>query len=95
MITNGIHSNKETPPNVPMITITPTRAAKRSIESTVESTVMAVMKAMTSQSPHVQPNLSMSSPCSSFQASSGLGVSPGKTVDIRGKNFTHYPVTRS
>ena len=44
MITNGIYSSKETPPQVPMITGTPTRAPRKTIEETVASTVTTVVK---------------------------------------------------
>ena len=43
MIINGIHSSKDTPPQVPMITgVTPTRTRK-SVEDKVVSTVTAVI----------------------------------------------------
>ena len=45
MITNGLHSGKETPPQVPMITRTTlTRTERKSIEETVASTVTAIVK---------------------------------------------------
>ena len=77
MITNGTHSSKETPPQVPMITgITPSRSARKTLEDTVVSTVSAVVKAMASP----QKNFSLSQ-------ESGMGLSPSKAVDIRGKCF--------
>ena len=80
MIVNGLHSSKESPPQVPMITgIVPTRASRKSIEDTVASTVSAVVKAIASpqQSQHnsIEPQL-------------GMGISPTKAVDIRGKCFS-------
>ena len=87
MIVNGIHTSKETPPNVPMITgITPTRSSRASLANTVESTVGAVMKAIASQSLQNQGNTSM--PSSPSFSQSSLGVSPAKAVDIRGKCFS-------
>ena len=47
MMINGLHSRKQTPPNVPMITgFTPTRGSRRSVEDTVASAVSAAVKAM-------------------------------------------------
>ena len=55
MITNGLHSSKETPPYVPMITgTTPTGATRISIEETVAGTVTAVVKGMGAA--QMQPN---------------------------------------
>lgn len=80
MITNGIHSSKETPPQVPMITGTPTRAPRKTIEETVASTVTAVVKGMgAATQPQTQTNL---------QSSLTTHVSPSKAVDIRGKCFS-------
>lgn len=78
MFVNGLHSSKETPPQVPMITgITPTRSTRKSLEDTVASTVSAVVKAIAS------PNS-----CTSIESQSGVGkLSPSKAVDIRGKCF--------
>ena len=80
MIVNGLHSSKESPPQVPMITgIVPTRPSRKFIEDTVASTVSAVVKAIASpqQSQHnsIEPQL-------------GMGISPTKAVDIRGKCFS-------
>ena len=77
MIINGFHCSKEKPPQVPMITgITPTRSSRKSLEDTVASTVSAVVKAIAS------PNSG-----TSLQSQPGMGVSPSKAVDIRGKCF--------
>ena len=91
MIINGIHSSKETPPQVPMITgITPTRTARRSVEETVASTVAAVVKGMGATQP-LQPQESVSSLPSHLtrsQTQTSMGLSPSKAVEIRGKCFT-------
>jgi hypothetical protein len=79
MIVCGNHSSKEKPPQLPLITgITPTRRSRKSMEETVACTVSACMKAMASPS----------KPEESITPQPGLGVSPGKAVDIRGKCFT-------
>ena len=84
MIVNGLHSSKDIPPEVPMITgVTPTRPTRRSLEDTVVSTVSAVVKAMAS--PKMSPVVQQTS---SLESQSGVGISPTKAVDIRGKCFT-------
>ena len=88
MIANGIHSSMEVPPQVPMITgITPTRKAKKSIEETIASTVTAVVKAMNSASQQPSALAIPATPvqCTTNQAMATVGVSPSKSVDIRGK----------
>ena len=80
MICNGIHSSKDVPPNVSMITgITPSRALRKLMEDTVESTITAVMKAL---SPQLLPHSHVSS---ALTSQVGIAVSPGKSVDIHGK----------
>jgi hypothetical protein len=82
MIINGLHSSRESPPNIPMITgFTPTRRSRQPIEETVASVVSATVKAMKTHSPNQQS----SSPSVTTQP---LGVSPSKVVDIRGKCLT-------
>ncbi len=91
MITNGIHSSKEPPPQVPMITgATPTRTPRRSIEEAVASTVTAVVKGMGAAQPQqTQPGaLAFPSHVASPHTQTPLGVSPGKAVEIRGKCFS-------
>lgn len=86
MIINGIHSSKESPPQIPMITgVTPSRAPRRSIEETVASTVQAVVKGIgAAQAPPF--NAPPLQPPTSTQ--NVLGISPSKAVDIRGKCFS-------
>ena len=75
MIVNGIHSSKDTPPKVPMISgVTPTRPAKKSIEETVASTVAAVVM-----------NLQGAAHLSPVGLDSVLRISPSKGVDVRVK----------
>ena len=93
MITNGIHSSKETPPQVPMITgVVPSRQARRSIDETVASTVAAVVKGMGAAQPlqaQVQHNVPTTpSHLTSMQNPTSLAISPGKAVEIRGKCFS-------
>ena len=87
MIINGIHSSKETPPQVPMITgIMPNRPARRSMDETVASTLAGVVKGMGSAQPllpQAQQNVStlpsQSTTCS-LQTPNTLGISPSKAV---------------
>ena len=77
MMINGLHSRKQTPPNVPMITgFTPTRGSRQSVEDTVASPVSAAVKAMA----HSPVN-----PIAQSSTLQGIGVSPSKAVYIRGK----------
>ena len=87
MIINGIHSSRETPPQVPMITgITPTRQSKKPVEETIANTVTAVLKSMGTIQPlqQVQNVLTQSAAV----PQSTLGMSPGKAVEIRGRCFS-------
>ena len=78
MLVNGLHSSKEKPPQVPMITGNiPTRSSRKSLEDTVVSTVSAVVKAISGPKQD----------CSSISSQQGIGVSPTKAVDVRGKCF--------
>ena len=76
MIVNGVHSSKNDPPQVPMIVgYTGTRAPKKSFEETIANTVAAVAKIVSPQ--QTTPS----------QPSAGMGISPGKAVEIRGKCY--------
>ena len=99
MLVTGVHSSKESPPQVPMITgCTPRRSVSRkndfNIQETIVSTAAAAVKAFTQnspnslvvQSPQIQHTINESqTPQSSGQQ---LGVSPGKLSEIRGKSYS-------
>ena len=96
MLVTGIHSSKENPPQVPMITgSTPRRQVpqKKDFQESIISTAAAVVKAVTQnspnssvvQSPRIQQTINESTPQSSGQY---LGVSPGKASEIRGKSYS-------
>ena len=95
MITTGIHSSKDTPPQVPMITgIAPRKKPKKdALSDTIVSTAAAVVKAIScsspvTQSPTIHQTISDSStPTRPALGSSQLGISPGKVAEIRGKSF--------
>jgi hypothetical protein len=81
MIINGLHSSKEVPPQVPMMTgVTPTRSSRKSLEDTITSTVSAVVKAI--GTPHSSPTTQP------VESQLKTGISPTKAVDIRGKCFS-------
>ena len=87
MIISGIHSSKEKPPQVPMITgITPKR--KSNLTAIVKATTNASVIQSTSaaiQSPVIQQTPSLNTTTTPAQA---LGVSPGKAADIRSKSLS-------
>lgn len=96
MLVTGVHSSKETPPQIPMITgSTPRRQmSQKDLQESIISTAAAVVKAVTqnspsssvAQSPQINQTISESGmPQSSSQ---GLGVSPGKVSEIRGKSYS-------
>ena len=95
MITTGIHSSKDTPPQVPMITgITPRKKPKKdALSDTIVSTAAAVVEAIScsspvTQSPTIHQTISDSStPTRPALGSSQLGISPGIVAEICGKSF--------
>ena len=103
MIQNGIHTSKDTPPQVPMITgATPSNKKKKmteepgksTIEQTIISTATAIAKVLNSpshvtQSPHVQQTVCQQPSSLQNQSCSEhtIGLSPGRAVEIRGKCF--------
>lgn len=104
MISTGIHSSKETPPQVPMITgITPKRKKRvdeerKPLQESIVSTAAAVVKAVNSgstliQSPTIHQTVhDPSTPKRKLGIQ--LGVSPGKAADIRSKSFGQLNVLK-
>lgn len=102
MIITGVHSDKDTPPQIPMITgITPKRKQnvndKSDLQEAIISTAAAVVKAVNTgsgstliQSPSIQQTIQDTSTLHTSNSKPGhslLGVSPGKVAEIRGKSF--------
>ena len=103
MIITGVHSDKDTPPQIPIITgIIPKRKQKTNersdLQEAIISTAAAVVKAVNTgsgstliQSPSIQQTIQDTSTLhasNSKPAGHGLlGVSPGKIAEIRGKSF--------
>ena len=95
MLVTGVHSSKENPSQVPMITgSTPRRqvSQKKGLEDSIISTAAAVVKAVTQNSPcssamvqSPQINQTISEAPNTGQGSS---VSSGKISEIRGKSYT-------
>ena len=101
MLVTGVHSSKENPPQVPMITgSTPRRqvSQKKDLEASIISTAAAVVKAVTQQnspcssamvqSPQINQTIMRSEGTTAHNTGQGLGVSPGKISEIRGKSYT-------
>ena len=99
MLVTGVHSSKESPPQVPVITgSTPRRSVIRNkdynIQETIVTTAAAAVKALTQnspnsvvvQSPQIQQTVSESQ--TSQSRGQQLGVSPGKLSEIRGKSYS-------
>lgn len=101
MIQNGVHTSKDNPPQVPMITgATPSNKKRKvteeksTIEQTIISTATAIAKVLNTpshvtQSPHIQQTVcSQALPCQNQSCSERtVGLSPGRSVEIRGKCF--------
>ena len=88
MIVSGIHASKDTPPQVPLITgVTPKRKQSDTFKETMVEAATAVIKAVADnratptivQTPQIQQTIT--------QSQEGVGVSPGKAAEIRGKSF--------
>ncbi len=105
MIVNGIHSSKETPPQIPLITgVTPKRRNKfdeerKFLQESIVSTAAAVVKAVNNgstivQSPSIQQTVQDPSTDPSTSLNSQLGVSPAKAAEIRGKSFGQLSVLK-
>ena len=78
MIVSRTHDDLEEPPRVPMITgLVPKRQKKETLSDALAGTATAFVKAF-----HSTPT----TPVSNTPASS-VGISPGKTADIRIKNL--------
>ena len=103
MIQNGIHTSKDSPPQVPMITgaipgnkkkKAPEESGKNTVEQTIISTATAIAKVLNSpsqitQSPHIQQTVGPQVSPSQNQPCPDrtIGLSPGRAVEIRGKCF--------
>lgn len=83
MVVNRIHSSKDVPPNVPMISGVTPRPARRRMEETVASTVAAIMM-------HHQENPQFRPPPhgSPVRRDVASRLSPSKGVDVRGKCYS-------
>ena len=105
MICTGIHSSKETPPQVPMITgITPKGKRRvdderKTLQDSIVSTAAAVVKAVNSgstliQSPTIHQTTQQDHSTPKRTHGMQLGMSPGKAADIRTKSFGQLTVLK-
>ncbi len=84
MIHCGTHEDYEDPPHVPMITGMPPKCPKKdSLTEALTGAAEAVAKAF-APPPQALP-VSLSNPVST--SSGGIGISPGKSADLRMKNL--------
>lgn len=76
MVTNKIHNDLDSPPNIPVFCSTPRRPRQQSLSSAITGAANALVKAFgdTAQD-------------SETSACRQPGVSPGKAVDLRMKNY--------
>ena len=93
MIVTGVHSSKDHPPQIPMLTGTPLK--RKTKEATVNDSIVgaaaAIAKALTvasSQTTIVNSPQSLSPSSSRFVATGQQGVSPGRAADIRGNQLS-------
>ena len=92
MLVTGVHSSKETPPQVPMITgNTPRRQPQKDFQESIISTAAAVVKAVTQNSPNssvIQSPQIQQTIGEDIAPQRELGISPGKASEIRGKSYS-------
>lgn len=79
MVANDIHSDYEEPPKIPAFSSTPKRSRQQSVSSAFNGAAIAFAKAL-SASPNDNENTAISS-------SRQTGVSPGKAIELRMKNY--------
>ena len=97
MLVTGVHSSREHPPQVPMITGRATPRCNpehKEFQESIVSTAAAVVKAITqnttnSSTIQIQQTINEHlTPQSSSHYQRKLGVSPGKASEIRGKRYS-------
>lgn len=76
MIANKIHDDFDTPPNIPAFCQTPKRPRQQSISSVLSGAATAIVKALEDNPPKEKDT-----------SARQLGISPGKAVDLRMKNY--------
>lgn len=89
----GVHSSKDNPPQVPMTTGSiPRGSVSQDLEESIISTAATIVKAAVAQnspsSSVVQSPLINQTISEGTAHQKGLGVSPGKISEIRGKSYT-------
>jgi hypothetical protein len=87
-IVQGIHDDYDIPPDSPAFSTTaPKRARKESLSEAIGGAAVAIVKALKSDPSEKAGDSSQSSGAVCPGAQSGPGVSPGRAVDLRMKNF--------
>ena len=77
MVTSNLHDDFENPPNIPAFCSTPKRQQQMSLSTAISGAATAVMKAL-AETPQKDNKGKQTELC---------GVSPGKAVDLRMKNY--------
>ena len=87
MIANGVHESTEEPPNVPMITGTiPKRARRESMHDAVVDAAKAVAQVFTGSTSQCSSHTTQSS-VTTTSATTSLTISPACLVNIRMKHY--------
>ena len=87
-IVSGIHDDYDIPPDSPAFsTAAPKRARKETLSEAIGGAAVAIVKALKSDPNEMTGDNSQSSGAVCPGAQSGPGVSPGRAVDLRMKNF--------
>lgn len=80
MVASNLHENLDTPPALPAFTSTPSRSRSPSISTVITEAATAVAKAFGETKKQEKEDTSTS-------CSGSIGISPGKAVDLRMKNY--------
>ena len=81
MVTTNLHDDLDNPPAIPAFTSTPRKSRSPSLSTVISGAATAVTKALGEGSEQKKEGDSCTS------AGSSAGVSPGKAVDLRMKNY--------
>ena len=80
MVANNLHEDLDKPPNIPAFMSTPQKSRSPALSTALSEAATAFAKAFEKQD-------GSRSACSDSSSSPSVGVSPGKAVDLRMKNY--------
>lgn len=75
MVANDLHDDLEEPPNIPAFCSTPKRSRQPSVSNAISGAAIAITKALGGTPQEGRPN------------GCHTGVSPGKAIELRMKNY--------